>query len=259
MEADSRSLQALRTIRLEKNSPIPVYAQIAQGLSAILRSGRLPAGAALPPERILCEAYAVSRMTLRQAMGLLEREGLIESQRGRGTFVAPPRLQKQHREFRSFTEEIRQRGGKPETKLLSHTVAPPSSEAMEFFKLTKKQEVYLVKRLRLDRGTPLAIEEVEIAQSLTPQLQRFDLGKNSLYQILEEQYGLQPASSVEEIWAEIASKEQRTLLRLPKNTAVLTIARKVFADHGQAIEFTKSVYRADLYRAVVHSFRGAKK
>ncbi len=73
------------SIRLDKDSPNPIYLQIAEGIGELLKSGALPAGYVLPPERALCERFGISRMTLRQAMGLLDREGLIESRRGRAT------------------------------------------------------------------------------------------------------------------------------------------------------------------------------
>jgi GntR family transcriptional regulator len=84
-------------IRIDKTSPTPVYAQIAEALRALLASGAAPVGTPLPPERVLCEQFSVSRMTLRQAYDILERDGLLESHRGRGTFVAPIKMQKSSR------------------------------------------------------------------------------------------------------------------------------------------------------------------
>src|SRR2546429_6004701 len=77
-----------------------------------LKSGALPAGYVLPPERALCERFGISRMTLRQAMGLLDREGLIESRRGRGTVVTPARLRKpqqQPKRSEEHTSELQSR------------------------------------------------------------------------------------------------------------------------------------------------------
>ncbi len=95
------------SIRLDKYSPNPIYLQIAEGIGELLKSGVLPAGYVLPPERALCEQFGISRMTLRQAMGLLDREGLIESRRGRGTVVTPARLRK--RKFETG-EDVLNRG-----------------------------------------------------------------------------------------------------------------------------------------------------
>src|SRR2546429_7751219 len=86
------------SIRLDKDSPNPIYLQIAEGIGELLKSGALPAGYGLPPERALCARFGISRMTPRQAMGLLGREGLVESRRGGGTGVnpaTPPETQKE--------------------------------------------------------------------------------------------------------------------------------------------------------------------
>jgi GntR family transcriptional regulator len=250
---------ALNRIAVDKHSGMPAYVQIADGIAALLRGGALPAGTLLPPERVLSEQYDVSRMTLRQAMGVLERDGLIESHRGRGTFVAPRKIQKQEQEFRSFTEEIRRRGGKPESKLLSLKLVSPGAQAVEFFGLEKTDKVYELSRLRLKDGDPLAVELVHIPQCHVPALERFDLARNSLYQILEESYGLRLESSIEEISAELASAKHRDLLKLPARAAVLVVYRKTFTDTGAPLELGRSTYRGDLYSAVVHSVRKRKR
>ncbi len=131
--------QGFAAIRLEKSSPVPVYAQIAESMRTLLRSGTIPAGTALPTERALCEQFGISRMTLRQAYEALEREGLIESHRGRGTFVSPQRMQKKQQEMRSFTEEIRSRGATPSSRLLACHTVKPSSRDRDFFNLPENE------------------------------------------------------------------------------------------------------------------------
>src|SRR5437764_11654208 len=155
MSAKADPFEPLRSVTLNKNSGKPIYAQIAEGIGSLLERGFLPAGSLLPAERVLCEQYGVSRMTLRQAMSMLERKGLIESHRGRGTFVAPKRLHKQEKEFRSFTEEIRARGGKPHSRLISFEQIAPKRVARDFFGLSEGEKVYEICRLRLTDETPL--------------------------------------------------------------------------------------------------------
>ncbi len=81
----------LWNIRLDKRATEPVYLQIAVAIRDLLRTGRVAAGSALPPEQVLAKRFGVSRMTMRQANDVLEREGLIERQRGRGTFAVQNR------------------------------------------------------------------------------------------------------------------------------------------------------------------------
>ena len=248
-------LKRFGSIALDKASPLPVYRQISQAIHELIRSGALPAGSPLPPERGLCESYHVSRMTLRQAIRVLEDEGLVEAHRGRGRFIASTRFRKQQQEMRSFTEEIRSRGGVPESRLLSFALHQPSPQAARFFGLQGDREVYEISRLRLNDGVPLAIENVQLSAQLCPALDRFDLGRNSLYTILEESYGLQLEHCVEEISATLPSRRQRKLLNIQTAEAVLVVRRKSYAESGQALELTEAIYRGDLYTAIVHSVR----
>lgn len=254
----AKQIRSLESLEFDKHSTTPMYLRIAEGMTEILKSGAYPAGYSLPPERVLCERYGVSRMTLRQAMSILEREGLIESHRGRGTFVAPNRLQKQQQELRSFTEEIMTRGGKAESRVLSFELIAPPPSAKEFFGLGEGEKVYEINRLRYKDRAPLAVETALLPQKLCPWLERFDLAKNSLYRILEDSYGLRLQSGVEQISAELPSASHRKLLELPKNTAVLVVNRKTYTGAGVPLELTRSVYRGDLYSAIVHSVRKKK-
>jgi GntR family transcriptional regulator, N-acetylglucosamine utilization regulator len=251
-------LAELSSIPVSKSSATPIYAQIAQAVASVLEEGAVPPGAVLPAERWWCQQYGISRMTLRQAMGILERKGLIESHRGRGTFVAHKRMQKQQQELRSFTEEIRLRGGKPHSRTLSFVLETASAEVREALGLSVGEKIYQIKRLRLTDSTPLAVEHVQIPERLTPWLDRFDLSKNSLYRILEESYGIRLERSVEEISAAMPSASCRKLLEIPPKTAVLVVNRRTYTDRGHAIELTQSNYRADLYSAIVHSIRKPK-
>ena len=66
--------EGVLAIRPDKGRGTFVYQQIAEGLRAVLKRGLMPAGTMLPPERVLCERYGVSRMTLRQAFDVLLAE-----------------------------------------------------------------------------------------------------------------------------------------------------------------------------------------
>src|SRR2546429_390155 len=173
-------------------------------------------------------------------------------------FRSPARLRKQQQELKSFSEEIRDRGGRPESRLISLERTLPGESVRDFFELGDQQKVYEIHRLRLKDGEPLALEFVRIPERLCPGLERFDIAKNSLYQILEESYGLRLENCIEEISAEAPTAKLRKLLALPKNAAVLVVNRKTFAEDGRAVELTRSTYRGDQYSAIVRSVRKKK-
>ncbi len=246
--------EALLAIRPDKSSGTPVYLQIAEGIRGVLKRGVMPAGTPLPPERVLCQQYGVSRMTLRQAFDVLDREGLIETQRGRGTFVALKRLAKQQQEMRSFTEEIRARGGEPSSHLVSLLIQKANADARRFFGEMEDDRVFEIRRLRFSDGEPLALETVQIPCRLCPNLDRFDLAHHSLYKILEENYGLTLTHCVEEISAARPERLHKKLLGTPAPAAVLVIKRRTYAAEVP-VEFGATVYRADAYSAIVRSVR----
>jgi GntR family transcriptional regulator len=251
-------LDELLTIRIDKASPTPVYAQIADAMTLSLGSGAVTARVALPPERVLCERLGVSRMTLRQAYDVLARQGLVESERGRGTFVVPKRMQKQQQEMRSFTEEIVARGAKPSSKLVAFRTVKQSFEDREFFGLPDGEGLYEIERVRFADGAPVAVEMVHIPEYLCPNLDRFNLVTQSLYRILEENYQLVLSHCKEEISAARPNRAQRKLLSIPASAAVLVVKRRGYTERDTPVELGITSYRGDMYTAIVRSVRRSK-
>jgi len=258
LSKSTQTITPFSSIRIDKDVSTPIYQQIAEAVGLLLVSGVLPPGYVLPPERVLCAQFRISRMTLRQAMSLLDREGLINSRRGVGTVVTYSRMRKQQQEALSFSEEIRARGGRPESRLISLEVVIPTPLVRDFFELHEQQKVYELQRVRLKDGEPLTWELARIPERLCPGLDRFDLARNSLYEILEQSYGLRLETCDEEISAEIPNSQQRKLLSLPARTAVLVINRKAYMEDGRPLELTRSVYRGDRYTFIAHSVRKSK-
>jgi GntR family transcriptional regulator len=256
---DSESLEPLLlALEIDKDGPEPVYLQIAAAIKEMLRSGKLPTDRPLPPERLLAEHFGVSRMTMRQANDLLEREGLIDRQRGRGTFATPNKLLKQEHETRSFSEEIRSRGRVPSSRVISFRTVEASSATAKHFGVDAGEPLYEIERVRLADGVPIALESLQIMSRMCPRLERFNLADYSLYQILEENYGIHLARSEEEISAIQPSRTHRKMLQIPRNTAVLLVKRKTFTSDNRPLELAVTAYRGDLYTAIVHSSRPRK-
>lgn len=245
-------------IDIDKSSPEPIYLQIAAAMKRLLENGAISAGSALPPEQILAKRFGVSRMTMRQANDVLEREGLIERQRGRGTFAVQKRLVKQEQETRSFSEEIRRRGGVPSSRLLSFKTTEASPTLAGEFGIASGDPIYVIERVRMADGIPMALESVQIPAVRCPNLERFNIVDYSLYQIFEEHYGIELARSEEAISAIVPTKIHRKALALPANVAVLLVKRRTYTSDGKLFELAMDAYRGDLYVAMVQSVRSRK-
>jgi GntR family transcriptional regulator len=126
------------------------------------------------------------------------------------------------------------------------------------FGIATGDPLYVIERIRLSDGVPMAFESVQIPAHRCPNLERFNLVDHSLYQIFEEHYRIEIARSEEEISAIVPTKIHRKALQLKTNAAVLFVKRRTFTADGRLFEVAADAYRGDLYVAKVQSVRSRK-
>jgi GntR family transcriptional regulator len=223
----------------------PKYRVLRDALAELIRE--LPAGSGMPTERELCERFAVSRATVRQALDRLEAEQRIYRHQGKGTFVARPKID-QPLELTSHTEHVRARGMDPASRLVGVTRVAAAPELAGMLGLQPGGEVLQIERVRLADGEPLAIELLNL------DARRFDgvagaLGESqSLYELLRARYGVELSSAEETIEAVAAPEREADLLGIPSGAPVLLLCRQTFDASGDPVEYVRSHYRADRFR-----------
>lgn len=236
-------------MKLNRNNATPLHLQIQAFLRQKIVSNQLKSDETIPSERDLAEELRVSRMTVRQALNALREEGLIYQKRGKGTFVSSLKLDIHTRNLNGFSDEMTRRGMTPSSKTLQISRARASAEQAERLLLDDGAEVFCLKRLRLADKIPMSLETTFLPVAQFAELDRYDFEKKSLYQVLENDYGVRMFSAAEDLEAAVSDAETSELLGVKKNSPLLIVYRTVFTDGNQPLEFTKSVYRADRYRA----------
>jgi len=224
----------------------PMYFRIQQSILEQIQQGQLKSGQQLPTETELAQRYQVSRITAKRALDELVRQGWAFRQRGRGTFVAKARI-RDISGFRSFSEDVQARGLVPGSQVLQFEEVKPDIETWGRLHLGEDEPVYLLKRLRLANGEPVAVETAYLPCRLCPGLINEDLGRNSLYAILISKYQVVPTWADAEIEASEATSEQASLLKLKPGKPVLTACRITFSANYDVIESVNSVYRGDSF------------
>jgi len=187
-------------------------------------------------------------MTARQALKNLCSRGVAYSTRGKGTFVAETKLEKNVRRVRSFSEEMAARGSRSASKIISLEILPARGEAAEALRLPAEEKMIRLRRVRLADSVPLGVESSCLPLRLCPDLTGKFHGSMSLYRMLFEVYGVRIMLADEVVEAALARAEEARLLRIPKGSPVFVFTRTSYVLNGQAVEYVRSTFRGDRYR-----------
>jgi GntR family transcriptional regulator len=234
----------------------PLHVTIAEQLAAAIGSGALAPGARLPPERHLAESLGVSRMTVRQALGDLERDGLLRRVVGRagGTFVCEPGSAPDT--ARAGTEgisaELRRQGGATVVEPISAEIEPAGKRIAAALDLKRSDRVVVITRLRLAGGKPLAVERSTLPAKLFSDIEDMDLS-GSLYDLMGDGFGLRPVRAVERLELVEARPSDARSLGVRREAPLLLVERIGYAADGTPVEFARDRFRADRTRLEIES------
>ena len=231
-------------IQSQSNS-IPLYLQVKNKIKQEIRSGILKAGDKLDSEAEMQKEYGMSRVTVRNAMAELEREGYIIKVQGKGSFVAQSDMLRLPVGVTSFTGDAKMQGADLKSKILKVGLEPVKTEMdKEFFGINDGENILIVKRLRCVNNVPLLIEENHLSAELEGVMNEDLTG--SLYEILQEKYHMIPSikgrRSVKIIFA---TEEIAQLLKLSVGTPVIESEVCVFDINGGPVHTVKDIVRGD--------------
>uniref|UniRef100_A0A7V4TK06 GntR family transcriptional regulator n=1 Tax=Candidatus Caldatribacterium saccharofermentans TaxID=1454753 RepID=A0A7V4TK06_9BACT len=235
-------------------SNIPLYARISRTLREEIESGLYKVGDLLPSEEELERRFGASRTTIRNALGELEREGLVLRRRGKGTIVQEPKTAQNMNFISSFTETLREKGVQVGTGIVTIELIPAPPKVLAALGLEKGEKVYLVQRTRLANGVPIAFMTNYLLARVVPGLEgkKEALREVGLYQLLEEEYGLVLKRAVETIEAYLSGPLEADILQIPEKVPLFHTVRITYLEDGTPFEMVISIIRADKYEYRVY-------
>jgi DNA-binding GntR family transcriptional regulator len=226
----------------------PRYIEIAEDLRRQLE--RAQANDPMPSEADLSLQFGVSRMTARQAVKLLEGEGLLYRVPGSGTFATGRSAHRNVAELRSFTEEMRLRGISVTSQVIDLSRSVPRPQVRADLALADGIAVIHVERVRLGDGRPLALESVHLHPRASFVLD-FDLSERSIHALLESR-GLVPSEASGTVVAEAADERVSKLLSVQVGEPLLVERRRIVDQHDAPLESTETKYVGNRYVFDVH-------
>jgi DNA-binding GntR family transcriptional regulator len=245
------SLIASLSVRIRGHAPREALAKrVASALREDIASGRLKPGTRLANEVALAKALDISRPTLREAIRVLSREGLLRVKHGIGTFVAEEtrliwgRLDS----MRSMTDLIRSVGGAPGDSDLRVETIPAPADVAAALEVAPGAVVALVSRVRLIDKKPLAIANEYIAldgaKADFAKVRRFRGG--SLYKFLRERCGLTLSHSSLVIASVAADPTRARQLGLRQGTPLLLLRETHVDVEGRPVLFTVNYHNSEI-------------
>lgn len=213
----------------------PIYIQVAETLRARILSGYYTE--MLEGEIKLAQEWQVSRRTIQQAIEILVQEGLINRQRGAGTFINPHGVAKRYRAITSISESIRAQGFEVSYRILKSGMEKADKGAMTFFRLSARAEVYRHIRLVMADGRPAAVANTRLnAERLEGiELSQLDRG---LYDTLRRSFGRTLVYAEDSYRPIVADAETARLLKLTENSAIYLAQRRGYDQGGAPIELS---------------------
>jgi len=225
-----------------------LYRQIAKELKADIESGVYPDGAHFPSESTLQEYFGVSRVTIRAALALLQKDGLIERRRGSGTVVRSHIHYKVLHNIVDFHREAQMMGCKPSSKVLSIVTRKSRIRERIVFDLAPHDPVIELRRLRFLDGVPVVLQASSHPCHLLEEARPRDLRNRSLYEYLRRKKGVILGEAEQIIEPYAVNRQEGELLQIPSGTAVMKAHRLTRDSKGHPLELATNLIRGDYYK-----------
>ncbi len=245
---------AVKESPVNRSAPVPLHHQVRNYLLGCLERGELRPGQQLLHEREYAARFGISLAPVRQAILDLVKEGYLYRVPGRGTFVREEKVEEKISILSSFSESMRAKGLEPVLHVTDLSIGEVPSPIKAIFG-GREQRVISLHRIALVESQPVALLSSYLPARLVPGLETRDLNGQSLYNILEKQYGIVLARAENTIEVVRCPAHQAGLLRIPAGTPMLQVEGKTYDVADQFVEFARVLYRADRFRFTIESFR----
>ena len=217
-------------------------------LRARILDGTYPALARMPSESELGDMFGASRITVRHALGQLQRDGLIFTLQGKGSFVARPKAYQNVSRLMGFAESMATHGYEVLNELLSLQSVEADSQIAARLQVTDGTLVTEIRRLRLLNREPVSLEITYVHETLGRRLAQADLVTRDIFAIIENDCATALGHADLAIDATVADEELAQALHIEAGAAVMRIERLTHDSAGRPIDFEYLFFRADRFQ-----------
>ena len=232
-----------------------LYSRVETVLAREISDGDLSVGDQLPTEDSLIVRFGVSRITVRRAIQNLVSRGLVEIRRGKGTFVAAPKITQELTELSGFVEDMRALGRKPTARVISKEIVSADTTVASQLALTKGERVVRIRRVRLADGVPLSFDETFLPLEIGKKIITNNLKVEPIFLLLERKYDVPLIEAEYKLDAVAAETEVAAALKVKQRSPIFRIERTSYSTGNRPVDYERLFYRGDLVRFVTRLVR----
>ena len=225
-----------------------LYSRVETVLASEITDGDLKVGEQLPTEDDLIARFEVSRITVRRAIQNLVSRGLVEIHRGKGTFVAAPKITHELTELSGFVEDMHALGRKPTARVIGKEIVAANATVASQLALTKGERVVRIRRVRLADGIPLSFDETYLPLEVGKKIITDNLKVEPIFSLLERKYGVPLIEAEYKLDAVEAEPEVAAALKVKRRSPIFRIERTSYSTGGRPVDYERLHYRGDLVR-----------
>lgn len=230
-------------VRLDRNSPVPLYHQIAQPIEEMILSGQLTPGTRLEDELSMARRLNVSRPTARRALQQLGDHGLLVRRRGVGTQVAPTRVHRPNT-LATIYDQMKQDGRKPSTEVLSYGTTAATPEIAAKLEVNPGTNVTAIRRLRMSDRQPIGLMFDMVRAPIAPPATALE--RDSFENALADN-GVIVTMARQVVSARKSTATEAQLLHIPAGAPVLNIQNTSYEESGRVTAYGEYLFRADRF------------
>jgi GntR family transcriptional regulator len=229
-------------------SAAPLYVQIKDTLRARILDGTYAPHSRMPSEHELCAMFDVSRITVRQALGDLQKEGLLFKLHGKGTFVSKPKAFQNVTSLQGFAEAMSSMGYEIVNQLRSLRIVKADRHLAAKLNVPEQAPLVEIHRVRLLNREPVSLERTWLPEALGKRIASADLATRDIFLILENDCGVPLGHADVAIDAILADDEIVDALRVEEGSPVLRIERLTHDASGAPIDYEHLYFRGDAFQ-----------
>ncbi len=232
-----------------------LYSRVETVLASEITDRHLKVGGQLPTEDSLIARFGVSRITVRRAIQNLVSRGLVEIRRGKGTFVAAPKITQNLKELSGFVEDMHALGRKPTARVIEREIVNADAAVARQLALTRGERVVRICRVRLADGIPLSFDETYLPLEIGQKIIAENLKVEPIFSLLERKYDIPLIEAEYKLDAVAADNNVARALTVKPRSPIFRIERTSYSTGSRPVDYERLHYRGDIVQFVTRLVR----